>query len=205
MSSQGPNDSAGNDHNPHRRASFSPGSSLTEFFSSNRQPSAPTAYPGPITTAAAQANHRRRMSISGGSPPHIQTNMSGFRRGSVSSMSSTTSTADESAIEDGESGSPSSVGTSPFARRMSWGARALRDVRIPAWNSTGYAQPSPGSPTVTRGFLPENSKASTDMAVQRRRESMSTLQPPTASVPPPKESSVDSFQERMLKGELYMD
>jgi len=201
------NESTGSNHNSHRRASFSPGSTLSEFLSSNRQPAPTTAYPGPITTAAAQANNKRRMSMSsasGNSPPSIQTSFP-FRRGSVSSTSSATSTVDESAIDDSEpaSGSPTNVGNSPFARRMSWGARALRDVRVPQRNSVAFTPTSPGasSPTVTRGF-PENRNAGEQPYLQRRRQSVSVL-PPSSSVPSAKEP--DHHQERILKGELFMD
>ena len=137
-----------------RRNSLGPGT-LTDFFSTSRVPTT-SAYPGPITSAAAQAN-RRRMSMSnasGTSPPRVQTNMS-MRRGSISSVSSASSAVDESAIEEGEAnaGSPPSLGGSPFARRLSFGARALRDVRIPQGRNPVNFPVSAGaaSPTVTRG------------------------------------------------------
>ncbi|KAI5779490.1 hypothetical protein EDC01DRAFT_718976 [Geopyxis carbonaria] len=185
-----------------RRASFSPGSSLSEFLSSNRQPQSTSAFPGPIASAV---NNHRRMSVSGvsgNSPPQMQPGFA-MRRGSVSSISSSTSTADESAVDDNDtSGSP----TSPFARRMSWGARALRDVRIPASNPRGPITPGASSPTVSRGFwLDTTTRAPTDPALQQRRQSVSALPPPATSMPTPKDNSIDPFQERMLKGELYMD
>jgi hypothetical protein len=128
------------------------GSTLSEFLSSNRQPQPPTAYPGPIATAAAQANSQRRMSFSGlnGSPPKLQTGFA-FRRGSVSSISSSSSAQDESAIDDSEP--TPDIASSPFARRMSWGARALREVRLPG--TARGVPPSPGasSPTVSRGLF----------------------------------------------------
>lgn len=106
---------------PHyRRASFSPGTTLSELFTGR---SAPVPYPGP-NVAAAQRN--RRVSISTGSPS-TASSISSFRRGSVSSISSSASGFEEAAIEEGDSPIPSS----PFARRMSFGARALRDFRMP--------------------------------------------------------------------------
>lgn len=184
-----------------RRASFSVGSSLSDYLSSNRQPQPPSAYPSPIVTAAAQANHQRRMSMPGinGSPPHLQTGF--LRRGSVSSVSSNVSGPDETAIDDSEpvSGSP----TSPFARKMSWGARALREVRIPR----GPLPPGSSSPTVSRGFWPETSNNTsaypTDAAFQQRRQSMPA--PPANAMPAPKEPVTDILQERMLRNEFYMD
>ncbi|KAI5812461.1 hypothetical protein BZA77DRAFT_139036 [Pyronema omphalodes] len=187
-------------HPRDRRASLMPGTSLSDFLSSSRQPTTTSAYPGPITTAAAHANQRRMsMSSASGSPPQISTS---FRRGSVSSVSSTSSQQDESAIDDTEPTSGTSP-SSPFARRMSWGARALRDVRIP----TARVPPSPGasgSPTVARGFWPESkSSYSTDSAFQQRRQSMPP--PPATAMPAPKDKPTDYVQERILRNELYMD
>jgi hypothetical protein len=169
------------------------GSTLSEFLSSNRQPQPPTAYPGPIATAAAQANSQRRMSFSGlnGSPPKLQTGYA-FRRGSVSSISSSSSAQDESAIDDSEP--TPEIASSPFARRMSWGARALREVRLPG--TARGVPPSPGasSPTVSRGF---------DPALQERRASMPA--PPTSAMPASKAPAYDPLQERILRNEFYMD
>lgn len=143
--SSSPSDQA-NDQPPaqqQRRSSVSWG--LTDFFSGNRSTTA--TYPGPIS-AAQQANNRRRMSMSnatGTSPPRLQTNMD-LRRGSMASVSSATSSAvDENAVEDEES--PGSA-NQPFARRLSFGARALRDIRIPAGRVAANAA---ASPTVSRG------------------------------------------------------
>lgn len=200
MSSQGNNENSASVRD--RRGSFTPSSSLSDFLSSNRQPQPTTAYPGPITTAAAHANNQRRMSMSSanGSPPRVQTS---YRRGSVSSISSASSTQDESAIDESEpaSGSPSS----PFARRMSWGARALRDVRLPV-ASRVPPSPSASSPTISRGFWLDNKGTSnypTDPAFQQRRQSMPP--PPVNAMPAPKDKSHDHLQERMLRNELYMD
>jgi len=171
MSSHGNNNNNNNNNNESpsirdRRGSLNPGSSLSDFLSSNRQPQPPSAYPGPITTAAAHANTQRRMSMSSanGSPPQGPGTFT-FRRGSVSSISSVSSVQDESAIDDSESasGSPSS----PFVRRMSWGARALRDVRLPG-SARVPPSPSTSSPTISRGMSP-----------------LSSLRSPLTSDPPP--------------------
>lgn len=161
------------------------------------------AFPGPITSAAAHLNHQRRMSLSSGSgsPPRMQTNF--FRRGSVSSVSSASSMADESAIDDSEpaSGSP----TSPFVRRMSWGAKALREVRIPG---ASRVPPSPGasSPVVSKGFWQDNKGPiyPNEPAYKQRRASM-PAPPNTAMSTGQKEMSIDPMQERMLRNELCMD
>lgn len=121
-----------------RRASFSPGSTLTELFS-GRAP--PQPYPGPNANNPTQRS--RRMSVSGipgTSTSQMPSNYS-LRRGSVSSISSSASNLDENALDD-DNGSPT-MPTSPFARRMSFGARALRDVRIPG--GRGPAVQPPGT------------------------------------------------------------
>lgn len=182
----------------HRRASFSPGTTLTELFSGRQ---APPPYPGPNVAAVQRA---RAMSISGTSTNGI----AAFRRGSVSSINSSASNLDENAVDEGE-GSPTGVPTSPFARRMSFGARALRDVRIPGRMGS---QGSPGpSPTATRGPWPDNGKSNSPPNAQpgdnphhQRRASVSTMPLPVTSIPAVKPND-DPLQERILKGDFYMD
>lgn len=128
-----------------RRASFSPGQKISELFgrSSNVNGNGPPLYPSPIATAAAnaQAQQRRRMSITSlglsGSPTQTSAFTSArARQESFSSGTSPSMSIDEDAIEDGDAplnGSPSS----PFARRMSFGARALREVKTGAGNGNG--------------------------------------------------------------------
>jgi hypothetical protein len=87
-------------------------------------------YPGPITNAAAQAQ-RRRMSLTtlglSGSP--TATSPFGSYRGRGESIGSVNSgSIDESAVED-DFAKDQSTPTTPFARRMSFGARAMRDIR----------------------------------------------------------------------------
>ena len=121
-----------------RRGSLLPTQKLTELFgkssATNGSAAGVQTYPGSIAAAAAnaQAQQRRRMSIStlglSGSP--TQTSPFTSTRPRQESYSSNGSgsgapSVDENAIEEGEGGHPSS---SPFARRMSFGARALRDV-----------------------------------------------------------------------------
>lgn len=136
---------------PPRRGSLGPGT-LADFFTNGRVPTTTSAYPGPISTAAAAHANRRRMSMSNatGTSPPGQASMS-MRRGSISSVSSASSVVDESAVEEGDS--PTGLGSSPFARRLSFGARAMRDVRVqqgrPFPVSAGAT-----SPTVIRGLPP---------------------------------------------------
>lgn len=86
---------------------------------------------GPITSAAAQAQ-RRRLSLTtlglSGSPNQASPFGSyNSRRDSYGTAGS--DSIDESAIEDDEIRAPNPTPATPFARRMSFGAKALRDVR----------------------------------------------------------------------------
>jgi hypothetical protein len=89
---------------------------------------------GPITTAAANAQ-RRRLSLTtiglGASPG--QTSPFQYPRTRTESISSANSgSVDESPFEDDYAASTSATSSNPatpFARRLSFGARALRDVR----------------------------------------------------------------------------
>lgn len=129
-----------------RRASFSPGQKISEFFgrsSNNNNGAGPPLYPGPIATAAAnvQAQQRRRMSITSlglsGSPTQASAFASArARQESFSSGTSPSTSIDENAIEDGDAPLSASP-TSPFARRMSFGAKALRDVKTGTGNGNG--------------------------------------------------------------------
>ncbi|KAL2010121.1 hypothetical protein VTN00DRAFT_5928 [Thermoascus crustaceus] len=123
-----------------RRASLTPGASFAELFSRSGSsganvgnPTAPPPFPSPIATVAA--NQRRRVSITtlglSGSPS--QTSPFGnpsMRRGSLSSsMGSSATNFEEAVIEENENTPPNNTPVSPFARRVSFGAQALRDVR----------------------------------------------------------------------------
>lgn len=125
-----------------RRSSFA-GATFADLFGTGRSSvsaprNVPTTsaesqqgqYPGPITNAAAQAQ-RRRMSLTtlglSGSP--TATSPFGSYRGRGESIGSANSgSIDESAVED-EFAKDQSTPTTPFARRMSFGARAMRDIR----------------------------------------------------------------------------
>ncbi|KAI1810957.1 hypothetical protein GGS20DRAFT_143069 [Poronia punctata] len=92
-------------------------------------------------SAAAAQDQRRRLSVttlglSGASPPSATTPF-GLRRGSISTNNSDSTGIDESAIDDDEA---AKMPTSPFARRTSFGAQAMRTMR------TGQTSPGPGMP-----------------------------------------------------------
>ncbi|MCJ1381004.1 hypothetical protein MMC17_004113 [Xylographa soralifera] len=237
-----------------RRASFAPGQRLSQLFGRSAGDNASVGtppYPGPIAAAAAnaQASQRRRMSIStlglSGSP--TQTSPFGSFRGrqeSISSNGSGSAAVEESAIEEGDAG-PIQTPSTPFGRRMSFGARALRDVRAGSGNVNGRPSITSASspPNKGRGLSSspvteeEAPKKASNTSIRRigegfnwsdqlrtraQRSSSITSPPATSAAPaqdqtraasivtpvkePPKVSKApDHFQERILKGDFYMD
>ena len=236
-----------------RRGSFTPGQRLSQLFS--RSPAAGGGpggippYPGPIAAAAASAgaSQPRRMSIStlglSGSPS--QTSPFGSfksRQESYSSNGSGSPGFDESAIEEGDAG-PVNPSATPFARRMSFGAKALRDVRTNGRASTNLASspvakgrglsssPESEGETLQKGsnVVPRRIGEGfnwSDQLRSRAQRSSSITSPPVAAAgtprdhqravsvaniePPVKEMPKsprvpDHFQERILKGDFYMD
>ena len=238
-----------------RRSSFSPGQTFSDMF--GRSPtsvnSGTTAYPGPIATAAAnaQAQQRRRTSISAlglGSSP-TQSIFAGARARAESWSSNGNGSIDESAIEEGDA-PPSTSPSSTFGRRLSFGARALRDARAGNGNNNGRT-PTDSTPSPAgRGRGLSSSQASAGDYAKRlsnqfnqrsgegftwseqlrsRAERSSSITSPTSAAPPasarepPRTAPVaaaepppqkpakkerpvpDHFQERILKGDFYMD
>jgi len=249
-----------------RRGSFTTQTFNSIFTRSNSTAGAPTApFPGPITTAAGQ-DQRRRMSIStlglsGTSPTQAASFAFGGRRGSVSTDRS--DSIDESAIDDDESPGRSNP-TTPFARRMSFGAQALRartnnggspgtSGRAPSYTTSSSLPTIPAGPR-SRGDISPKAQASTqskprttsdypsarpgeggfNLSEQLRSRAQSSVsqsqrpnfssamksseramsvsempKPPSAVSPPvaarPQRQKPDAFQERILKGDFYMD
>ncbi|KAI9924155.1 hypothetical protein ASPWEDRAFT_26249 [Aspergillus wentii DTO 134E9] len=132
-----------------RRASLASGLSFSDYYSRPGGNSA--TQPSSVTSAAAnaQSNQRRRLSITtlglSGSP--TQTSPFGGRtlhRGSVSSsVGSTPATIEDSVVEDPDGAPSNATPNTPFARRMSFGAQALRDARSGSLSNGRY--PPPGS------------------------------------------------------------
>lgn len=131
-----------------RRSSFA-GQAFADMFSRSSRPSessgnSPPAH-GPITSAAAEAS-RRRLSLSTlgmGASPNQSSPMSARMRGE-SVSSSNVGSLDESAVED-EPSSATGASSGPFARRVSFGARALKDMKgggsVPAGRTSTIAIP----------------------------------------------------------------
>ncbi|KAI2629517.1 hypothetical protein GGR54DRAFT_266483 [Hypoxylon sp. NC1633] len=225
-------------------------------------------------SSAAVRDQRRRLSVTtmglSGTAPNPANTPFGLRRGSISTNNS--DSIDESAVDDDEAAK--AVPTSPFARRMSYGAQAMRNLR-PGPTSPGSAgMPSQQTRRVSNGHaravptgVPSNStatrRASTSQASntlpyrtpsdmfsaradngynwseQLRSRAESTVQghrpkvgrytsPPRAGgqhdrsksvsempAPPQQAAAVkpkqperpkpDPMQERILKGDFYMD
>jgi len=194
-----------------RRSSFSQG--FADFFgrsppSQNQSTQGTTAYPGPITSAAAQAQ-RRRLSLTtiglSGSPSQTSPFNSTRSRGeSISSANS--ASVDESPFE--EDGPPSSsLPTTPFARRLSFGARALQDMRTS--NGNGHANEGFNFADNLRSRAERASISSASHPTQipqahQRAKSVAVVERPIREMP--KQSKrPDAFQERILKGDFYMD
>ncbi|GAP91482.1 hypothetical protein SAMD00023353_3100860 [Rosellinia necatrix] len=173
-------------------------------------------------SAAAARDQRRRLSVttlglSGASPPSANIPF-GIRRSSISTTYS--DSIDENAIEDDEPGKMPS--TSPFARRTSFGAQAMRNMRtgqtspgsdngynwteqlrFRAESSVTGQRPTFGS-VATPGSPPrgtpqhDRAKSVSDMPAPPR-------QPEVMKPRQPERPKPDHMQERILKGDFYMD
>ncbi|KAL9639885.1 MAG: hypothetical protein Q9164_000633 [Protoblastenia rupestris] len=216
-----------------RRASFASGQKLSEFFGRS-PPSANglSSHPGPIATAAANASaqQRRRTSMAGLGLAGSPTSTSPFsslrtRNSSIGSSSSPNSSIEENAIEEGDAG-PCHSPTSPFARRMSFGARALHDIKTgsntvngrSASNSLASAPSVKGRGDGFNWSEQIRNRAERSASVTQRPSPPTTMTPQehhkAASVAAPEQPikempkvprKPDHFQERILKGDFYMD
>jgi len=149
--------------------------------------------------------------LSGTSPTQIAPFGFGGRRGSVSTDRS--DSIDESAIDD-DDGPGRSAPTTPFARRMSFGAPALRgNGRSPgasAESGFNWSEQlrSRAESSVSQSQRP--SFSTPPKPAHERTKSVSEMQAPPTAVPPPaaarpERKKPDAFQERILKGDFYMD
>ncbi|KAL9006974.1 MAG: hypothetical protein Q9188_000262 [Gyalolechia gomerana] len=197
-----------------RRASLSPG----QLFGRGPNPGngAIATFPTPVATAAAnaQAQQRRRLSITSLGLSGSPTQASAFaraRQGSLSSGTSYSPSIDENAIEEGDAAPMSTSPHAPIGRRLSSGARALRDVRTGSGNSNGEAfNWSEQLRTRAERSSSINSPPTSAPAVSARERQVATASAPPVEVPaakPPSEPErvPDHFQERILKGDFYMD
>ncbi|KAI0160254.1 hypothetical protein GGR57DRAFT_413502 [Xylariaceae sp. FL1272] len=151
------NDSSNNGPPNDRRGSVT-SAAFSSLFQRRNSTSAGNGTGRESVSSAAARDQRRRLSVttlglSGTSPPSGTTPF-GLRRGSISTTNS--DSIDESAVEDEDSARVQP--TSPFARRVSFGAQAMRNMR------TGQSSPGTGRP-----------------AQQTRRVSSAARQPPPSA------------------------
>ena len=130
-----------------RRSSFA-GQTFADLFGNGRASasrnsveagnSPPSQYTGPITSAAAQAQ-RRRLSLTtlGLGNTNGQSTPFNSLRGRQDSLGSGAGSIDECAVEDDASSKENGSPATPFARRVSFGARAMMDIRNGGQSSPG--------------------------------------------------------------------
>jgi len=118
--------------------------------------------------------------------------------------SSNSGTVEESPFEEGDA---AAVPTSPFARRMSFGARAMRDMRS---STTGNGNANGQGFDFAENMRSRAERSSVSVTsgpasppIHQRAKSMVTIEPSVQEMPKPKRP--DAFQERILKGDFYMD
>lgn len=146
----------------------------------------------------------------------------GIRRGSMSTSSNNSDSIDECAIEDEDYGAgPKTAPTTPFVRRMSYGGSAMRGFRpggSPGTDQQGFNWPdqlrSRAESTIASGPRASFSQGSTSppryggMHHDRTKSVSEMPQPPVqapVAKPMPERRKPDAFQERILKGDFYMD
>ncbi|KAE9971271.1 hypothetical protein BLS_004498 [Venturia inaequalis] len=210
---------------PSRRRSSIAGSFVDLFGQRPAPPTNDRPNMGPITSAAAQAQQRRLSltTVGLGASPNQSSPFGSVRSRGESISSSTSGTVDESPFEDGDA---QAVPASPFARRMSFGARAMRDIRSSTGNgsangratisSKAKAPPTANNGRVGQGYdFAENLRSRAERssisggipqptAVHQRAKSVTVMEPPQREMPK-QPKMPDAFQERILKGDFYMD
>ncbi|KAH6671092.1 hypothetical protein B0J14DRAFT_485168 [Halenospora varia] len=250
-----------------RRGSFTSQTFNNIFGGRSNSVAGPTApFPSAISTGnGAAQDQRRRMSIStlglsGTSPTQTHPFPFAHRRASVSTANS--DSINESAIDDDDSPGHSAP-TTPFARRMSFGAQALRraqpsgspgtnavaaaggatgTVTPPKAQNQAYQASSQSKPRTTSDYTVSartgesgfnwseqlrsraessvsqshrpsfsTSPSTTKVPMHERHKSVSEMPTPPVAVPAPAppqrpaRKQPDAFQERILKGDFYMD
>ncbi|KAL4946899.1 hypothetical protein BDV06DRAFT_208505 [Aspergillus oleicola] len=139
-----------------RRASIASGLSFPEYKSGNSGLAGPPAGSMANAMANAQSNQRRRLSITtlglSGSPTQpLSYGNRNVRQGSISSSVGSSPGNPEEAIAEDENSPPGGLPKSPFARRLSFGAQALRDARTGSIGNGRYHLSPPLSPPPAGG------------------------------------------------------
>ncbi|KAF9730639.1 hypothetical protein PMIN01_11508 [Paraphaeosphaeria minitans] len=192
-----------------RRASVT-GQTFRDIFGQSSAPVQSQPYPGPITTAAVNAQ-RRRLSLTtiGLSASPNQSSPFQTRPRTESLSSANSGSVDESPFEDDPMPSANSNPATPFARRLSFGARAMRDVRqsnssVGNSNGEGYSFAENLRTRAERASMSGAKPMQPQPPPHQRAKSVAIMEPPVREMP--KQPKVpDAMQERILKGDFYMD
>ncbi|OTB06003.1 hypothetical protein M426DRAFT_10140 [Hypoxylon sp. CI-4A] len=140
-----------NNNNNDRRGSVT-SAALSNLFHRSNSTSTGTGNGRESVSSVAARDQRRRLSVTtiglSNTSPSTANTPFGLRRGSISTNNS--DSIDESAVEDEE---PTKTGgTSPFARRMSVGAQAMRSLRTGPVSPGSTGTPSQQSRRVSNGY-----------------------------------------------------
>lgn len=220
MSSDGANNSPPNG-SANRRGSVT-SAAFSNLFQRSNSTSAGSAQARDLAAAAAAQDQRRRLSVTtlglSGTSPQSTTSAFGLRRASVSTT--TSESIDENAVDDEEAAK--NMPNTPYTRHLSFGAQAIRGLRpsptSPGTNDNAYNWSeqlrSRAESTVTGNRHGFGAGASTSPPRGNphhdRTKSVSDMPNPpqqAATMKPkqPERPKPDHFQERILKGDFYMD
>ncbi|PHH64157.1 hypothetical protein CDD81_4904 [Ophiocordyceps australis] len=214
MSSDNPPNGPGGGGAGPRRSSITQ-AALSNLFSRGSAANA-SSFSGPVSDA-----QRRRLSVTTiglSAAPPANPGALGIRRGS---MSTNSDSIDENAVEDDDlpPGSARTAPTTPYVRHMSFGASAMRGYRANGspgndqqqgfnWSdqlrSRAESSVSGARPSFSLASSPPRAPTHHD-----RAKSVSDMPQPPAQAssvkPKPEVQKPDAFQERILKGDFYMD
>jgi hypothetical protein len=221
-------DNSSNSDGRPRRGSVTQAAFTNLFQRSNSVSAGTPVFPSTAMNMNADPNRRRlsitTLGITGASPTSAGA-FSGMRRGSVSTNSDS---IDENAVEedDGPAGART-VPTTPFTRRMSFGAQAMRGLRTSGGSPGSNDQPGfnwseqlrsraessvqgsrPSFTFGSAGGLSTSPPRGPPAGNHARAGSVPDMPNPPAQAPKPKQPErpkPDHFQERILKGDFYMD
>jgi hypothetical protein len=206
--------------NGNRRGSVT-SAAFSNLFQRSNSTSAGSGQTREMVMSAAGRDQSRRLSVTtlglSGTSPQSSAPF-GLRRGSISTT--TSDSIDENAVDDEDSAK--TAPTTPFVRRMSFGAQAMRTMRpgpaSPGQNDNAYnwseqlRSRAESSVTGTRQGLGTNMASSPPRSASQHDQNKSVSEMPApphqaAAMKPkqPERPKPDHFQERILKGDFYMD
>ncbi|KAJ1327475.1 hypothetical protein MN608_06802 [Microdochium nivale] len=207
------------DSNSHARRGSVTTAAFTNLFHRSNSVSASNGNGRESALSASARDQRRRLSVTtlGLGPTQIPaTSPFNVRRGSISTTSS--DAIDENAVEEDEYAK--NPPNTPFTRRMSFGAPAMLSGRPVSGspNDTGYnwsEQLRSRAESSVSGVRPSfgssfSSSPPRTTGLQERAKSVTEMPAPPqqAAAIKPKQTErrrPDAMQERILKGDFYMD